>query len=282
MANKKKKKKGINNENKRLLIIGSIILGIILLFTLIAVIDNGEKTGILNTNLKLYQDILKSNDTNIIYVSAASCSHCQNFEPILKNVVKEYDLKLYKIDLDKYSQDDKTNLYNSLEFFSTEWGTPSILIVKNGKLIESLVGERNKDQLIKLFKNHNIIKTTSSDISYLTNVDVNGYMEAIESEDTIIMFIASSSCPNCEKTTPILEELIKEENIKIYYIDLDEIETEEDYNTLIDSFDIYLDPDFGVPTTLIIKNHNIIDTLNGYRTKDSFITFFKKNGFIVD
>ena len=50
---------------------------------------------------------------------------------------------------------------------------------------------------------------------------------------------------------------------------------------MTESLDILKDG-FGTPLTIIIENKKVIDSLEGFESKDSMIDFFKKNGFIEE
>ncbi len=100
-----------------------------------------------------YEDLNKKmsdNETFVLYIGSSSCSHCAIVKPILDEVVKKYDLEVYYINMAKVTDEqydaikDKTNLQ----------GTPTILLVKNGKskTTNRLVGETDEDGIVNFFK----------------------------------------------------------------------------------------------------------------------------------
>lgn len=105
------------------------------------------------------------------------------------------------------------------------------------------------------------------------------YFEAMYniSKEKVVVYIGRSTCGWCQKFSPILEEIAKEEKIKVLYINTDELDQEE-----LSKLQEYSDNKFtgGTPTTLIIQSGEVVDSLNGYVEKEQAITFFKNAGMI--
>ena len=120
------------------------------------------------------QDIKKeSKGKNIlIYVGRSSCGYCVQYVPILKQVQEKINkYKTYYIDiakildfesatggiLDKEANEIMQQL--DKEFMESNWGaTPLTLVVKDSKLVDSLVGYVDADTLEKLVKNNGFAK----------------------------------------------------------------------------------------------------------------------------
>lgn len=86
------------------------------------------------------------------------------------------------------------------------------------------------------------------------NNDVN-LDEILNTTHTIIIFFGADFCDGCKMVKPIIEELsIKNKNIDTYYID-----------TSLNSDLTYLLNVTSIPTTIIVKDKNIIDKAIGYR-----------------
>ena len=107
-----------------------------------------------------YKDLIKKSGTNVIVVGQTTCSHCIAIKPALNSIASEYDLTIYYINVDVLSQDESTEFnetlkdleYNDSDFIeSGAFGTPLILIVKDGKITKYIAGERTKSQLVREF-----------------------------------------------------------------------------------------------------------------------------------
>lgn len=114
-------------------------------------------------------------------------------------------------------------------------------------------------------------------------------------DELIVIMIGRQGCGYCAMYAPLLNEVGKENNVKIRYInflDLIDIYTGEPNNQ--EEYDIIknLDavPDFanfgekasleGTPTTLFVKDNKIIYAINGYVPKDMIEDAFKEVGLM--
>ena len=77
-----------------------------------------------------------------------------------------------------------------------------------------------------------------------------------------------------------MNEIAKDYDITINYLNITDLST-DDQSSMTESLDILKDG-FGTPLTIIIENKKVIDSLEGFESKDSMIDFFKKNGFIEE
>ena len=105
------------------------------------------------------------------------------------------------------------------------------------------------------------------------------YFEALTnvSKENTIVYLGSAKCGWCSKFKPILEEIIRENNLEVVYIDLSTVSNEE-YNKITKT--VGRDNFSGTPTTLIMNGNKVIDALKGYSEKEETVEFFKTNGFI--
>lgn len=69
------------------------------------------------------------------------CGPCRKMEPILKQVALETNVKIGKLNVDDYESVARSRGVSSI---------PTMLIYKNGKEVERLVGIRSKDDLIRI------------------------------------------------------------------------------------------------------------------------------------
>lgn len=116
-------------------------------------------------------------------------------------------------------------------------------------------------------------KTTYDEISYS---ELN---EMIENKEDFILFIGSSTCSACAAYEITLNDIIKEYNVDVKYIDLSEL-SDEDESALVSEF-----PITGTPTTVFITDGDEEDTHNridGNAKKSKIIEKFEENGYIKD
>ena len=114
-----------------------------------------------------YKKLIKESGTNIIVIGQTTCSHCIAIKPALNKVAGEYNLKIYYINVDVLSQDESSDFFESLKTLEYDdpdfvndgsFGTPLILVVKNGKIRNYISGERTTSQLVREFKKIGLIE----------------------------------------------------------------------------------------------------------------------------
>lgn len=104
-------------------------------------------------------------------------------------------------------------------------------------------------------------------------IDYKGYRELVDSNEPFIFVIERTNCGYCQMYMPILEEVVNEKKISIYYINTEEVDSGD--ITKLSNENKYLKKhsDWGTPTTLFMKGEDILDSIGGYVEKDSFLSF---------
>jgi len=112
----------------------------------------------------------------------------------------------------------------------------------------------------------------------INDLDYN-YFEALvnASDEATVVYLGSATCSWCTKYTPNIESVAKENNINVIYIDLAKVNQTE-YNNIVSATSGYFTG--GTPTTLILKDGKVVDSLGGYNEIENIESFFKENGII--
>ena len=114
-----------------------------------------------------YLDLIKESGTNVVVIGQTTCSHCIAIKPALNTIARDYDLTIYYINVNVLSSDDSSRFYdslNELEYNEPDYlekgsfGTPLILIIKDGKISHYISGERTTSQLVREFTKLGLIK----------------------------------------------------------------------------------------------------------------------------
>ncbi len=90
-----------------------------------------------------------------------------------------------------------------------------------------------------------------------------------------ILVLTGTTCPHCKTYKPILNEILVENNLEAYEIDMWVLE-EDDKKLVTDvTGDVY-----GVPTTVIVEDGKQISRKEGSLSESNAKDFLKSNGFI--
>lgn len=98
-----------------------------------------------------FDNIKKSKNYSIVVVISNNCHYCEIFNPILEDVIQEYNVNIYYLNID-------SNFYNSVDLDTSVYGTPTTIIYKNDKVINNIRGYKEKNDLINILKKNGVIK----------------------------------------------------------------------------------------------------------------------------
>lgn len=139
-------------NNKNLLFIGAIILFLLIIFWLI--ISNINKTELTEITYNQLVTKINNKDSFVLCISRTTCSHCNDYKPKLNEVAKENSITIYYIDVDKYDEEEFSNL------ISFDGSTPTTIFVKNGEeetTSNRINGDVTKSKIIEKLKSNGFI-----------------------------------------------------------------------------------------------------------------------------
>lgn len=105
-----------------------------------------------------YLNFYQGGEEKLILLARPTCGYCQIAEPIIASIAYDYDIDIYYLNPDNFSDDDQVAFVNSNEEFITGYGTPLLFIVKDSKIIDEVDGLTDKAHYLNFFKTHNFIK----------------------------------------------------------------------------------------------------------------------------
>lgn len=109
-----------------------------------------------------FTTLLNDEEASIIYIARPTCGYCQQQEPIVKQILAEYELPLYYLNTDNLSSEEMSKLFETDEELfgkeGSEFGTPTTIVVKKGKIVDSTVGLTQKDDYLSFLKSNGFIK----------------------------------------------------------------------------------------------------------------------------
>ncbi len=109
--------------------------------------------------------------------------------------------------------------------------------------------------------------------------DVDGYLYFLKATDKKrLVLVASPTCGYCQIASPILQNIAFKHNIKIYYLDTSEFDSESQSKFV--SSDERFAEGFGTPMLLLVSEGKIHDSVDGLNDTAGYEEFFKKHGYI--
>ena len=235
-----------------------------------------------------FNEVYNSKERSIVYYASTGCGYCELQKPILETIAEDYDLEYYSIDSTLLSNSQRNEVLEKLEI---EHATPTLVIVENGKVIDTQVGYTEGSKLVSFFIKNKILKKGSkySAEEDITFIDYEQYTKLIKSKATNIIVVGQTSCSHCIAFKPAINSVAGDYNITINYLNLTEMSQDESTKFFKSLEDIeYNDPDFlkdgsfGTPLTLIVENGKVISYFSGQRTISQLVRELKKVGLIEE
>lgn len=90
------------------------------------------------------QEVLESKIPVLVDFWATWCGPCMMLSPIIEEIAKEYD---GKIKVGKINTDEQEELAMQFSIMAI----PTLLLFKDGKVVNQMSGYRAKDEIVKMF-----------------------------------------------------------------------------------------------------------------------------------
>lgn len=131
----------------------------ILLLASLVLITGCSKDAEYELNSQQVTDKIEAGDSFMLYISSSSCSACQIFTPVYKEVKAEYDEYLFMLDYAKQRNEDEESLEKLLsDYLGNINATPTVLIIKDKEVVQSFVGIMKYSEIENALINYNVIE----------------------------------------------------------------------------------------------------------------------------
>ncbi len=135
------------------------------------VLDEGSKLKSID-NLKFidynkFKEIVEDDDTNVVVVGQSACKYCNSVKPILNNISKAYKMDINYFNVNEETTDNLKEFFAKLPDMGYDdeklksdetFYMPTVLIIKDNKIISYLQNEHTLEEYIDYFKENNIIE----------------------------------------------------------------------------------------------------------------------------
>ena len=146
------------NENKKMLIMVVVMAAIIAIIPLTALITNIKSKNL----LEKASEYVKEEGYKLLYIGRDNCSYCVLFEPEIELVSEEGDIEYLYVNTNKLKSEDLSKLLENLEIDEADFGTPYLVVSKDGKIVNQKAGYMPEDHLFEYLKENGVIEEEKS------------------------------------------------------------------------------------------------------------------------
>ncbi len=252
------------DEKKKALVV-LVISAVLVIIAIIAIVSSLITSGKKIDELK---DVMDSKEAKIVYLAKDSCYYCNLLEPITTSMKEEFDLDYYNIDTSELSSAELAKILKILDIDYDAFGTPYIVIVKDGEKVDEHVGYTDEDVLFDLFKSNGLISEDKTlNMTYLDEID-----STIDSDSSSLVLIGASGDTASIEARITLRKLAKENSIDIKYFDTSKLTDEDEYSNLLSKLDVE-----SLPVLVKFENGNVVSK---EETISEYETYLKENGYM--
>lgn len=261
------------NENKRIMIVGIFIAVIALIIPIVSYVNTKKTEAV----MKEFTTSFEKTEKNLLYIGRNTCDYCQIFTPQLQDLDEVYNIDYTYINTDEITQNQLNEIFEKLEINASEFGTPYIAVVQDGKVIDKNQGFISEDPLFEFLQKHEIIK--KEETAPLNYINYDEYTTLLNTNAKEIIVYGQVGCGACEAARPILYEISRKSNVKINYFNVSYL-TEDQSEGFGNSLAFLNENEWGTPLMVVVENKKVIANLNGAADIEGYTKFLKDNGFI--
>lgn len=224
----------------------------------------------------MVQNILASEEPVVLYLSSSQCENCKITTNQIGMMLNYYDFDFYYLDIVEISaKSDKNRILTDLGL--DIYGgvtTPSLLIYKDGKLVDNIVDLSGVNKIYDfLIKNNILDSSTKEFIEYLDS-------ETIKTlEDDYVVALTSYTYGECYEFDKLIWNLEDRYDLNIKMLYAEDLDREEG-DAYLEEIEYPNIENMGFPTLYVVKDKKVVDVLEGINTLDDYIEFLEKNDII--
>lgn len=122
----------------------------------------GKLTSYSEISFNQLEKMIDSKKSFVLLIGSSDCSHCELYKSTIEKVIKDYQVKVYYIDITKLDDSEDSKLKNIVSYS----GTPTVAFIKKGRegdgktssQYKRIVGNKTYSYTVKKFKSNGFIK----------------------------------------------------------------------------------------------------------------------------
>lgn len=133
---------------------------IIIILTMALLIVTGcsnKMTTYEEITIETYKQMIEEKQSFILYIGSHECSYCKLYSKKLNQVIKDYQVKVYYIDVASFTESETTEFKTYVNYS----GTPTTVFIDSGaekSTYNRINGNAAKSKIIEKFQTNNYIK----------------------------------------------------------------------------------------------------------------------------
>lgn len=118
----------------------------------------------------------------------------------------------------------------------------------------------------------------------ITYLEIEELETKLDSDEAFVFVVGKDTCPACIVYKPVLDELVNNKNIDIYYIEvIDGVWSDEKKDQLMDLIKDSIGQEVvGTPTTYIVKNKKAVDVQIGFLEYGQLLDVLQVNDIVAE
>lgn len=105
-----------------------------------------------------YKDLLNSKKASVIVIGQSTYQYCIKAKLILNDIADENDITINYLNISYLSSEEGANFEKSLEYFQeNDWGTPIMMIVKKGEIIDMIEQLTTEEKYIEFLTENGVL-----------------------------------------------------------------------------------------------------------------------------
>ena len=133
------------------------LLLVLIMFVILVGCTSKSSNSLNDISYSKFKNMLDNKESFFFIVVKDGCSYCEAFVPKVEEVLNDYNLVGYKLNLTEMSSDEYDEFMNN---YNVD-GTPTTIFITEGKevsLLQRMEGNVSKEKIISKLKSNNYIK----------------------------------------------------------------------------------------------------------------------------
>ena len=119
----------MNTENKRTYMLLAFVVAFIIFMVLVFILGETKSSKI----LKDVKEYINSSKPKAVYLMKDDCGYCEKNKGNIESLEKEYGYKYFEVNTNDLTKKDSDELLSILNINSDDFGTPYLVVTREGK-----------------------------------------------------------------------------------------------------------------------------------------------------